>query len=192
MTVVTLGRRERLAATLLVSLLSHWPQPPLHERAPIADASASASAAIFPSNRQQPIPMSASPAVQKALQEKGFPTDAIVVPVLWRARPNVPGDFEPLKYLDDALAEDWRDQSHMEGIGSGFTTGGPFNPRARLTPHIVARRSHLLALAERRLWPGGEEADQERRDEALASAQRHDRHSAELASQVEISIPQSK
>ena len=32
----------------------------------------------------------------------------------------------------------------------------------------------------------------ERRREALASAQRHDRHSAELASQVEISIPQSK
>ena len=38
----------------------------------------------------------------------------------------------------------------------------------------------------------GEEADEERRREALASAQRHDRHSAELASQVEISIPQSK
>ena len=43
--------------------------------------------------------------------------------------------------------------------------GGPFDPRPRLTPRIVARRSHLLALAERRLRPGGEEADQERRRE---------------------------
>ena len=38
MTVVTLGRRERLAATLLVSLLSHWPTPPLHETEEMAAA----------------------------------------------------------------------------------------------------------------------------------------------------------
>ena len=70
--------------------------------------------------------------------------------------------------------------------------GGPFDPRPRLTQRIITRRSHLLGLVERRRRPVGEEADEERRREALASAQRHDRHSAELASQVEISIPQSK
>ena len=62
--------------------------------------------------------------------------------------------------------------------------GGPYDPRPRLTQRIVARRSHLLGLAERRRRPVGEEAHQERRREALASAQRHDRHIAELASQV--------
>ena len=117
MTVVTLGRRERLAATLLVCLLSPWPQPPLRERGSTADASAPASAAILPSTRQPSMS-----AVQKALQDKGFPIDTIVVPVLWRPRQGVPGDYEPLKYLDNTLAEDWRDQSQMEGIGSGFST----------------------------------------------------------------------
>ena len=38
MTVVTLGRRERLAAALLVCLLSPWPQPPLREREEMAAA----------------------------------------------------------------------------------------------------------------------------------------------------------
>ena len=38
MTVVTLSRRERLAATLLVCLLSPWPQPPLREREEMAAA----------------------------------------------------------------------------------------------------------------------------------------------------------
>ena len=66
--------------------------------------------------------MSAAHSVQKALQEKGFSVDAIVVPVMWRPREGLPGDYEPLKYLESTLAEDWRDQSCMEGTGRGFTT----------------------------------------------------------------------
>ena len=103
MTVATFDRRDRLVVALLLSLLIAWPLPPLDSADAMSNADANAvpaGAANAPNRQPQ------STGVQKALRDKGYPPDAIVVPVLWRPRSGVIGDYEPLKYINDTLAED--------------------------------------------------------------------------------------